>query len=118
MPEAQVVPASHPGAKEAILHYCVLCASELGTWLEIELETGRTHQIRVQAASRGHAVLGDAQYGSRLPFGPDRADVRERAIALHARGLAFTDPVANMSVELVANPPAMWDALRLPLDLF
>ena len=40
-----------------------------GTWLEVQLETGRTHQIRVQAASRGHAVVGDTQYGATQSFG-------------------------------------------------
>ena len=56
MAQAQVVAAEHAGAKHAVLHYHVLCTNETGSWLEIELETGRTHQIRVQAASRGHAA--------------------------------------------------------------
>ena len=48
------------------------------TWLEVELETGRTHQIRVQSASRGHAVIGDSQYGSTQPFGEQFDDERLR----------------------------------------
>lgn len=74
----------------------------LWTWLEIELETGRTHQIRVQAASRGHPVLGDVQYGATRPFGPQYEDERLRAIALHARSLSFSHPMTRQVVEVVA----------------
>lgn len=118
MAQAEVVGRDHPGGKQAVLHYRVLCTTEQGTWLEIELETGRTHQIRVQAASRGHPIVGDQQYGAQVPFGPQHADARDRAIALHARSLAFTDPVTNGSVELEARPPAHWELLELPLDYF
>jgi 23S rRNA pseudouridine1911/1915/1917 synthase len=118
MAQAEVVPAAHAGAKEAILHYRVLCTTERGTWLEIELETGRTHQIRVQAASRGHPVVGDEQYGATAPFGAHRAEPRDRAIALHARSLAFTDPVTHEPVHLEAAPPPEWQQLELPLEFF
>jgi RluA family pseudouridine synthase len=118
MAQALVVPPDHAGAKHAILHYRVLCTTEVGSWLEIELETGRTHQVRVQSASRGHPIVGDEQYGSRLTFGPQHADARERAIALHARSLAFTDPTTDESVHLTAKPPDAWHALALPLDHF
>jgi 23S rRNA pseudouridine1911/1915/1917 synthase len=118
MAQAEIVPADHPGAKEAVLHYGVLCTTETGSWLEIELETGRTHQIRVQAASRGHPVLGDEQYGSKLPFGLQHEDARNRAIALHARGLAFTNPLTNKPVEIKAKPPDQWHDLQLPLEYF
>jgi 23S rRNA pseudouridine1911/1915/1917 synthase len=112
------VPADHPGGKAAVLHYRVLCTTQVGSWLEIELETGRTHQIRVQAASRGHPVIGDDQYGCKAPFGPQHADVRDRAIALHARGLAFTNPATNQAVQIEAQPPAAWRNLELPLELY
>ena len=118
MAQAEVVSAEHTGAKEAVLHYRVLSTTELGTWLEIELETGRTHQIRVQAASRGHPVVGDQQYGSKTPFGRQDLDLRDRAIALHARSLAFTDPVTHEAVHLEGAPPADWTALGLPLEFF
>jgi 23S rRNA pseudouridine1911/1915/1917 synthase len=118
MAQAEVVPADHPGAKDAVLHYHVLCTTEVGSWLEIELQTGRTHQIRIQSASRGHPVVGDAQYGSTIPFGVQHEDARDRAIALHARGLAFTNPVTNRSVEIEATPPDAWRELHLPLEFF
>ena len=118
MAQAEVVAPSHAGAKRAVLHYRVLCATQQGSWLEIELETGRTHQIRVQAASRGHPVWGDQQYGAHAEFGPLMDDDRARPIALHARSLAFTDPATTAAVELVAEPPHVWQSLDLPLDLF
>ena len=115
MAQAEVVDADHPAGKRAVLHYRVLCQSEQGSWLEIELETGRTHQIRVQAASRGHAVLGDSQYGSTGPFGQQHAEVRDRSIALHARQLGFTHPISGELVDVVAPLPAAWEALQLPV---
>lgn len=77
MAQAEVVDADHAGAKHAILHYRVMSQNEKGSWLEIVLETGRTHQIRIQAASRGHAVVGDSQYGSTIPFGIQHDDLRD-----------------------------------------
>jgi RluA family pseudouridine synthase len=62
MAQAIVVPQEDPRGKHAVLHYRVLSRFARSTLLEISLETGRTHQIRIQSASRGHAVLGDHQY--------------------------------------------------------
>ncbi len=107
-PRAEIVPVEHPDARLATLHCRILQSGPGFTWLEIELETGRTHQIRLQAASRGHPVLGDAQYGSAVPFGEQPADPRLRAIALHARLLGFRDPTTGEDVEVVAAPPAAW----------
>ena len=79
MPQSIVVPEGDPRGKIAVMRYRVLGRIEgVGTWLEVELETGRTHQIRVQCASRGHAVIGDAQYGSTRAV---RRAVRGRAAA-------------------------------------
>lgn len=114
MAQSEVVDEDYPAGKHAILHYRVLWQSELGSWLEIELETGRTHQIRIQAASRGHAVLGDSQYGSALPFGEQHPELRDRGIALHARQLGFTHPMTGKAVDIVAPLPHSWDALQLP----
>ncbi len=113
MAQAEVVDADHPGGKQAILNYIVRWVGDEGTWLEIELETGRTHQIRVQAASRGHPILGDFQYGAVRSFGAECADPRDRAIALHARALGFTDPHNNACIDIIAPLPAAWDALEL-----
>ncbi|HQU41766.1 MAG: hypothetical protein B7Z73_10370 [Planctomycetia bacterium 21-64-5] len=104
-PRAEVVPAEHPDSQPAVLHYRTLRQTSHGSWLEIELETGRTHQIRVQASSRGHPVLGDALYGSTVLFGEQYADERLRAIALHARSLSFVDPATNEPVTVEAPLP-------------
>jgi 23S rRNA pseudouridine1911/1915/1917 synthase len=107
-PQAEVVPADHPEARLAVLHYRTLLAADWGAWLEIELETGRTHQIRIQAASRGHPVLGDFQYGSQTPFGPQHTDERLRAIALHARTLVFEHPTSKQRISATAPAPEFW----------
>ena len=95
----------------AILHYVVLGRTEGGCWLEIETETGRMHQIRIQAASRGHPVLGDRLYGSRAAFGPDTEDERARWIALHARCLRFRHPMMGQPVEVTAPLGPYWPDL-------
>lgn len=115
-PQAEVVAADHPEGREAVLHYETLgvgrtAFGETVTWLGIQLETGRTHQVRIQAASRGWPVLGDALYGSTIPFGPEVTEERERAIALHARSLALLHPMTREPIELVASVPDYWLAL-------
>jgi 23S rRNA pseudouridine1911/1915/1917 synthase len=107
-PLAEVVPSYHPEAKSAVLHYRTLASAEWGSWLEIQLETGRTHQIRIQAAARGHPVLGDFQYGAKTPFGPQYDDERLLAIALHARTLEFEHPKSKQRVTVTAPPPEFW----------
>jgi 23S rRNA pseudouridine1911/1915/1917 synthase len=100
-----------PDGREAVLSYVVRGHGPWGSWLEIALETGRTHQIRVQAASRGHPVLGDLQYGASGDFGPLQEDERLRAIALHSRSLSFRDPTSREDLTVVAPLPAPWREL-------
>lgn len=87
--------------KYARLTYRRLCVLPHGTWLEIELDTGRTHQIRVQAATRGWPILGDAWYGATARFA-------EGAIALHARSLTFLHPIRFEPLTVVAPLPKSW----------
>jgi 23S rRNA pseudouridine1911/1915/1917 synthase len=121
MAQSIVVPDDDPRGKIAILHYRVVTRLDLrgssATWLEIQLETGRTHQIRVQCASRGHAVVGDTQYGARIPFGEQNDDERLRGIALHARQLGFNHPMTREPVNIVAPLPTSWTTLDLPHEL-
>ena len=77
-PRTAIVEHTHPGARRPSCTTARWAAHGGGSWLEIELETGRTHQIRAQAAARGHAVLGDTHYGGRFPFGPQFEDERLR----------------------------------------
>ena len=65
-----------PQARLAVLHYRVLDAGPCGSWLEIRPGDRATHQVRIQAASRGHPLLGDAQYGSKITFGQQYEDQR------------------------------------------
>ncbi len=108
---AEVVGPDHPQGRLALLRYRVLGGGDWGTWLAIELRTGRTHQIRVQCSSRGHPILGDAQYGATIPFGPPYEDERLRWIALHARSLSFFDPSTREPVTVSAPVPAEWQTL-------
>jgi 23S rRNA pseudouridine1911/1915/1917 synthase len=112
-PKTAVVEATHPQGLEAILHFRTLGFHQAGSWLEIELETGRTHQIRVQTSSRGHPVLGDEAYGARLPFGPHEDDERLRRIALHARSLTFHHPTSKEQMMVEAPPTDSWADLVL-----
>lgn len=112
----EVVPATHPEARLATLHYRVLRRFPGGAWLEIELETGRMHQIRLQASARGWPVLGDATYGAQLPFGPQHEDLRTRAIALHARLLEFRHPMTREPVSVTANVSSDWQAVVCVAD--
>ena len=109
---AELVEADDPDGKLAVLHYRVLAQFEQdaydSTWLEVQLETGRTHQIRLQFSSRGHSILGDDTYGSDHRFGPAFEDPRDRLIALHARTVAFTHPKSRESMEFCADVPDCW----------
>jgi 23S rRNA pseudouridine1911/1915/1917 synthase len=105
---AEIVPPDAPGAKEAITAYRVLKREPDSTLLELTPKTGRMHQLRVQAAARGHPVIGDALYGSTRPFGPPAELPRDRFIALHARGLVFEHPFRKVPVELDAPLPDYW----------
>jgi len=116
-PLGKVVPPDYPGAQQAVLHYRVLGATPHGSWLEIELETGRMHQIRLQAASRGHPVLGDTLYGSRIAFGTTPIDDRHREIALHAREICFVQPDTHTQIAVVAPCPLTWNEFGLHGDV-
>ena len=97
-----------PGAKLAMLDYRVLQRMDGRTLLELAPLTGRMHQLRVQAAWRGHPVLGDAAYGSTKSFGPDAEQPRDRVIALHARRLTLTHPFTKEELTWVAELPEYW----------
>ncbi len=91
------------GAQLARLRYRTLHTMSRATLLEIELETGRKHQIRVQLGARDLPILGDRKYGSSFAFRP--------GIALHARRLTFTHPVRKEPITLEAPVPQSWHAL-------
>jgi 23S rRNA pseudouridine1911/1915/1917 synthase len=84
--------------KLARLHYKMLPSEGKYALVEIELETGRYHQIRVQLAHSGHPVIGDQRYGSKVPFHRDQ-------IALHARRLTFPHPISGELLSFEAPYP-------------
>ncbi|MGO8748862.1 MAG: RluA family pseudouridine synthase [Thermoguttaceae bacterium] len=95
-----------PGAKEARLKYRRLKTYADSSLLEVALETGRKHQIRVQLQKLGHPIVGDRKYGSVRPF--------SAGIGLHARSLAFLHPVKHDRIELEAPLPRAWQQFDLP----
>ena len=107
-PRSEVVGADHPDAQIAILNFRVLGRTYEHTWLRIDLETGRTHQIRLQCANRGYPVVGDDLYGSLELFGPQTVDLRARTIALHSRRLTFYEHRNRRTVDFTAQVPPSW----------
>jgi len=107
--------ASDSGAQSAVLHYRVVesfvrndADKKPACLLEIDLETGRSHQIRLQSSSRGYPIDGDDLYQSQQPYGPQTEDMRLRWLALHARQLTVIDPDTESSLDLVADLPEHW----------
>jgi len=92
------------GGKPAVTHYRVKKAFPSHTLLECDLETGRTHQIRVHLASIGHPIEGDAVYAGRGP----RLIARQ---ALHAWKLAFAHPRSGKAMRFEAPLPSDMKAL-------
>jgi 23S rRNA pseudouridine1911/1915/1917 synthase len=112
---AEIVGAQAEGARFARLHYRVLGPCDGGTLLEFTPETGRMHQIRLQAARRGWPIRGDVLYGARLPFGPPAELPRDRILALHARSLTFLHPIRYEPITVTAPLPDAWRDLHMPL---
>ena len=104
----EIVTPQTPGARQALLRFHRLEARADAALLEIEPETGRMHQIRVQASARGWPILGDAAYGSKRPFGPPVELARDRVIALHAGSLTFLHPIRYEPLTVTAPLPAAW----------
>ena len=91
-------------AQEARLRYRVIKAlSDELALLEIQLETGRKHQIRVQLSAVGHPVVGDRKYGSTLQM--------KQGIALHSYRLGLQHPVKREPMEIEAPLPSSWSRL-------
>ena len=97
--------------KRAVTRYRVLERFADFTLLEVRLETGRTHQIRVHLASLGHPVVGDSVYGKPRTRSPIPLD----GYALHATGLAFVHPAFRKVIECAAPIPARIERLLLHL---
>ncbi|MEO1528848.1 MAG: RluA family pseudouridine synthase, partial [Planctomycetota bacterium] len=87
-------------AKEARLEYELLHQSADAALVAVRLATGRKHQIRLQFADRGHPILGDRKYGSRVAF--------PSGVALHSWRLLISHPTTEERMELTAELPQAW----------
>lgn len=92
-------------SKKAILHYEIIKKLDNYFLVEINLETGRHHQIRSQLANIGCPIKGDLKYGF------DRSN-KDASISLHARQIEFIHPVSKIEVNIIAPLPkdTIWDA--------
>ncbi|PKH49324.1 RNA pseudouridine synthase [Tenacibaculum sp. Bg11-29] len=93
------------GSKKAILHYTVLKKLENYSLIEVDLETGRHHQIRVQLSNIGSSIKGDLKYGA-------KRSNKDGSIHLHARKIEFIHPVSKELIKVTAPTPKepIWDA--------
>lgn len=94
-----------PHTKRAVLHYKLIAASQKYYLLEIDLETGRHHQIRAQLSKIGCPIKGDLKYGS-ARSNPDGS------ICLHARRISFIHPVSKEMITITAPVPNdnLWES--------
>lgn len=95
------------GSKKAVLHYCLIGHSENYYLLEVDLKTGRHHQIRCQLAKIGCPIKGDLKYG----FPRSNPD---GSICLHARKVCFVHPVSKEQIVVTAPVPDgnLWKAFQ------
>ena len=98
-------PKEVKGSKKALLHYRHIAASQNYNLIEVELKTGRHHQIRCQLASIGCPIKGDLKYGAKRS-NPDGS------ISLHARYVEFIHPVSKELIQITAPLPAdkLWQS--------
>ena len=95
------------GSKKAILHYKTIKNLENYSLLEIDLETGRHHQIRAQLSFIGSPIKGDLKYGA------PRSN-KDGSIHLHARKINFIHPVSKKEISIIAPAPSeiIWNACK------
>jgi len=93
------------GAKEARLQWRQLASNSRHSLVEVELMTGRAHQVRVQLAGMGTPIVGDLRYGASGPLGDGRG------IALHAVRLTLDHPTRKEPMTWTSAPPSRWRGL-------
>ncbi len=111
--ERNVVRVVSPNSREgqdAIVEYRVLESDGQTSLVELHPRTGRSHQLRVQLASRGFPIVGDAKYGAKRPL--LAADGKPR-VALHAQSLDFQHPTRDERIVVTAPLPDDWPKLPL-----
>lgn len=101
--------AINPNGREAITHYKILEPLKGYAYAQFQLETGRTHQIRVHMASKGHPLLGDTVYGS------SKDPYHTNGQVLHAQTLGFIHPRSGEYIEVNAPLPQYFEELLVKL---
>ena len=101
---------NYKNGKPAVTHYRVLQRFSNYTYVECQLETGRTHQIRVHMASIHHPLLGDSVYG------PAKCPFKLQGQTLHAKILGIHHPVTGEYLEIDAPLPQYFSDLLIKLD--
>ena len=96
--KSYIVDETTKDSKKAILHYTTLKELDNYSLLEISLETGRHHQIRVQLSNIGCFIKGDLKYGS-------KRSNSDKSICLHANEISFIHPVSKNEIKIKANTP-------------
>jgi 23S rRNA pseudouridine1911/1915/1917 synthase len=109
--KTRISPTATSESKLSILEYRCIGQNRLGYELEINLISGRKHQIRAQLEAIGCPILGDTKYGAENPF--------TEGIALHCRRLELIHPTLKTELRFEAEPPAYWqwngkESLDLP----
>ena len=104
--KSYIVDETTKDSKKAILHYTTLKELDNYSLLEISLETGRHHQIRVQLSNIGCFIKGDLKYGS-------KRSNSDKSICLHANEISFIHPVSKNEIKIKANTPQnnIWKCL-------
>lgn len=99
------------GAKEARLSYRLVSSSDRYHLLEVNLMTGRKHQIRVQLSAIGCPIKGDLKYG-------DKRSNPDGSISLMARSVEFIHPVSKQKIKVTADPPSdnLWQVLTVGMS--
>jgi 23S rRNA pseudouridine1911/1915/1917 synthase len=111
-PTDRVRMAVRQGGRESVTHYRVIRRYRAHTHVRVQLETGRTHQIRVHLAHAGFPIVGDRVYGGRLLLPAGASEALRDALrlfprqALHAARLTFAHPVTERPLEFQAALPA------------
>lgn len=93
-----VVNKNHKDAKDAELSYKTISKNEKFSMVQVDLKTGRPHQIRVQFSSRNHPLFGDQRYGQHINKKGDQ-------IALWSYKIEITHPTTKEKMEFICNPP-------------
>lgn len=109
--ERKKMSINHRNGKEAVTHYKVIQRFKNHTYIQCQLETGRTHQIRVHMASIKHPLLGDTVYG------PQKSPFKLQGQTLHAKIIGITHPRTNAYIEADAPLPEYFEKLLKKLEI-